>query len=112
MATPTGEHDFKDHFHTLQLHPEADARMVEEAYWHLARRYNAEKRPSPTAVTGLDELNEAYSVLGSPSRRKDDVATRNAVLGKGALPVPPAQPAASPPLKVLERTIIRARAAA
>ena len=112
MATPTLEHDFKDHFHTLQLHPEADARMVEEAYWYLARRYNAERRPNPTAVAGLDDLNEAYSVLGSPSRRRDYVATRNTVLGKGALPVPPAQPAVSPPLKVLERSILRAKSAA
>ena len=111
MPTETLEQDFKDHFHTLQLHPEADARMVEAAYWYLARRYSADTRPSPSAIASLDDLNEAYSVLGSPSRRKDYVSERNGVLGNGALPIPPARPSATPPLKVLERSLVRGRSA-
>ncbi len=53
--------------------------MIEPAYWRVARRFNS-------SAANLDELNEAYSVIGSPSRRKEYLAARNAVLGEGALP--------------------------
>jgi len=37
----------------------------------------------------LDDLNEAYSVLRSPSLRKEYDRVRNAILGEGALSVGP-----------------------
>ncbi len=106
MPTQTLEPTFKDYFLTLQVHPEADASMIEAAYWHLARRCNAQKRFDSSTIANLDELNEAYSVIGSPSRRKEYLAARNAVLGEGALPAPPPQPSAVPPLKIMERSKI------
>ena len=98
---------FDDHFLTLQVHPEADAGMIETAYWHLARRYS--KRPDPSAAAKLDDLNAAYSVLATPTRREQYVVTRNAVLGEGALPALATPPPARPPLKVMERSIAQAR---
>ena len=57
--------------------------MIEPAYWRVARRFDS------SAIANLDDLSEAYSVIGSPSRRKEYLAARNAVLGEGALPAPP-----------------------
>ena len=107
MPTQTLEPTFKDHYQTLQVHPEADASMIEAAYWHLARRYNAAKRFDSSAIEIMDDLNEAYSVLGSPSHRKEYRRDRNAVLGEDALPTPPPQPSQPPPLRVLERSKVR-----
>ena len=98
---------FDDHFLTLQVHPEADAKMIEAAYWHLARRYS--KRADSSAMAKLDDLNVAYSVLASPARREEYVATRNAVLGEGALPAPHTPSPAHPALRVLERSIVQIR---
>ncbi len=107
MPPQTQAPPFDDHFLTLQVHPEADARMIEASYWHLARRYN--RRSDSSAMANLDDLNLAYSVLASPARREEYVATRNAVLGEGALPAVNTPPPARPPLKVLERSIVQAR---
>ena len=54
---------FKDYCLTLQVHPEADAAMVDAAYWHLAKRYNEAAAYDPKARAKLEELNEAYIVL-------------------------------------------------
>ncbi len=108
MPTQAPEPTFKDYYLILKVHPGADASMIEVAYWHLARRYNAEMRSVSSARTNLNDLNEAYRVLGSPSRRREYLATRNAVLGEGALPVPPPQPSAPLPLRVMERSKVSA----
>ena len=63
QAKQTLESTFKDHYQTLQLHPEADASLIEAAYWHLARSYNAAKRLDSSAIAITDDLNEAYGVL-------------------------------------------------
>ena len=104
MSMEAAEKPFKDYFLILQVHPEADGGMVEAAYWHLARRYNDASAFDPNTKAKLDLLNEAYSVLGSPSRRQAYTDERNAVLGVGALPVAPPPPApAPPPLAVMEK---------
>ena len=105
MPSLTVAPPFDDHFLTLQVHPEADARMIETAYWHLARRFN--RRSDSSALAKLDDLNEAYSVLATPSRREKYVATRNAVLGEGTLPALHMRPPAQPALKVFERSKVR-----
>lgn len=92
---------FKDYYQFLHLHPHADAAMVDQAYWHLARLYNAEFSTDPDAKRKLDELNEAYSVLRSPPLRKAYDQMRNELLGEGTLPETPEPEPAAPPLAVM-----------
>jgi hypothetical protein len=76
----------RDYYEVLGLTPEADGAMVDQAYWHLARKY---QKLSGTTITGqrmLDDLNEAYGVLGTPRLRRQYDAFRDEVLiGKGVL---------------------------
>ncbi len=104
MVAQTVETPFKDYCLILQVHPEADADMVEAAYWHLARRYNDESSYDPNAKAKLDDLNEAYSVLGAPTRRPAYFTLRNAELGEGALPIAPLPAPEPPPLAVMEKS--------
>jgi hypothetical protein len=94
---------FKDYCLVLQVHPEADVGVVDAAYWHLAKRYSEEAALNPSARAKLEELNEAYSVLGSPDRREAYMVLRSAVLGEGALPMPPPPPPPTPPLAMMDR---------
>ncbi len=105
------ETSFKDYCLILQVHPEADAGMIEAAYWHLARRYNEQADTDPLAKEKLDELNEAYNVLGTPARHEEYARLRDEVLGHGTLPkaaVPPPEPA---PLAVMDKQRLRSRVA-
>jgi hypothetical protein len=95
--SPQAQTPFKDYYQILHLHPEADAAMVDQAYWHLARLYNAASASDPSARASLDELNEAYSVLRSPSLRKEYDRVRDVVLGEDAAPLPPPQAEPEPP---------------
>ena len=105
MATPLRltKPSFKDYFLILQVHPEADGAMVNAAYWHLARRYSEEAVADPSAKRKLDELNEAYSVLGSGESREEYMRLRAEVLGAGALPELPEIPRAPQPLAIMDR---------
>lgn len=94
---------FHDHYLVLQVHPEADAAMIDAAYWHLARRYNDAEDGDPSARAKLDDLNEAYSVLGSSARRQKYNLERNEALGIGFLPTPPPSPPAPTPLAVMNK---------
>ena len=100
---------FKDYFLILQVHPEADAGMVEAAYWHLAKRYNKQSGTDQLANAKLDDLNEAYNVLGTPNRREQYNSVRNDVLGEGTLPMPAEPQREPPPLAVLEKQKPRSR---
>ena len=99
--------ELKDYYLALRLHPTADAVMVDQAYWHLARLYSAARGTDPLAKDQLDALNEAYSVLGSPEQRLEYDQVRNAVLGEGTLP--PEREATPPPLSVLSKVKPRQR---
>ena len=108
-AATDSQEEFKDYCLTLQVHPEADAGMIEAAYWHLARRYNEQADTDPLAKEKLDELNEAYNVLGTPAHHEEYSRLRDDVLGRGTLPkaiVPPPEPA---PLAVMDRQRPRTR---
>jgi curved DNA-binding protein CbpA len=61
----------KDYYAILHLDPSADAKMVEHAYWHLARALQAAAHTDPSAYERLERLNEAYSVLGTPALRAE-----------------------------------------
>jgi curved DNA-binding protein CbpA len=61
----------QDYYEVLKIHPSADHEMVAQAYWHLARKYNATSAYDLGATKRLEELNEAFAVLGSPDQRAD-----------------------------------------
>ena len=104
-----GKPKFKDYCLTLQVHPEADAAMIDAAYWHLAKRYSEGAANDPHAWMKLDDLNEAYNVLGSPDRRDEYMKKRAEVLGVNALPELPPPPRGKAPLSVMERQRPRPR---
>ncbi len=103
FGTARRDRAFKDYCLILQVHPEADAAMVDAAYWHLAKRYNAATAYDPQAKAKLEELNEAYIVLGSAEKREAYMKVRTQVLGEGALPQAPGPMAPAPPLAVMSR---------
>ena len=111
LAAPP-EAPFKDYCLILQVHPEADAGMIQAAYWHLARRYNEQADTDPLAKEKLNDLNEAYSVLGTPARHEEYSQLRNEVLGEGTLPKAAAPAREPPPLAVLEKQRPHSREAA
>lgn len=75
----------RDYYEVLGLTPAADGAAIDTAYWQLARRYQAEAVNDPRASALLDELNEAYNVLGVPYMRADyDAARRAALVGIAA----------------------------
>jgi len=67
----------RDHYEVLKLHPSADHTMVQQAYWHLARKYKAAMDRDAFMEHAVDELNEAFLVLGSPELRADYDLKRN-----------------------------------
>jgi curved DNA-binding protein CbpA len=61
----------QDYYEVLKIHPSADHEMVAQAYWHLARKYNTASAYDLGAKKRLEELNEAFAVIGSPDQRAD-----------------------------------------
>lgn len=59
----------EDYYTRLRVHPDADHAMVGQAYWHLARKYRLEMDDDISAKKRLEELNEAFAVLGNPVER-------------------------------------------
>jgi len=94
---------FKDYCLILQVHPEADAAMIDAAYWHLAKRYNEAAAYDSNARAKVEELNEAYIVLGSAEKREEYMKVRAQTLGEGALPETPAPQKSPPPVLVMNR---------
>jgi hypothetical protein len=70
----------RDYYEILGLTPAADGAMVDQAYWHLARKYQSLATTNPRASQMLDELNEAYGVIGSPKLREHYDGFRDDVL--------------------------------
>jgi len=83
----------RDYYEILGLTPRADGTMVDQAYWHLVRKYQALAATNSRAQRMIDEVNEAYGVLGNPDLREQYDAFRDDVLiRRGML-----QPVASKP---------------
>lgn len=61
----------KELYEVLGLQPFADGAMVDQAYWHLAKSFQTLAVTDPRARQSLDELNEAYGVLGTPRLREE-----------------------------------------
>jgi curved DNA-binding protein CbpA len=67
----------RDYYEVLQLHPSADHAMIVQAYWHLARKYKLEMDRDAFAGHAIEELNQAFDVLGSPDLRAQYDGTRS-----------------------------------
>lgn len=86
----------RDYYEILGLTPGADAAMVDQSYWHLARKYQALAATNEHAGYMLDELNEAYGVLGNPRLREQYDAFRDDVLIRKGLLKPVASKSQRP----------------
>ena len=58
-----------DYYAVLHLEPQATYDEIHKAYRTLARRYHPDRNDEPGAASAMAVINEAYSVLGEPSRR-------------------------------------------
>jgi hypothetical protein len=75
----------RDYYEVLGLTPRADGAMVDQSYWHLARKYQSLATTNAHGRRLLDELNEAYGVLGNPRLRHEYDAFRDDVLVAGGV---------------------------
>jgi DnaJ-class molecular chaperone len=63
--------EFKDYYATLGVTKAASEKEVKQAYRKLARKHHPDVNPGDKAAeTKFKEINEAYEVLGDPSKRK------------------------------------------
>ncbi len=62
---------FTDYYKVMQIHYEADSKMIESAYKCLCKVYHPDINTSPDAPERMKELNEAYSVLSDPDKRAE-----------------------------------------
>jgi curved DNA-binding protein CbpA len=58
-----------DYYQVLQLSPDATVDEVHKAYRSLAMRFHPDRNSTPEAAQTMAIINEAYSVIGDPSRR-------------------------------------------
>jgi hypothetical protein len=61
----------KDYYKILQIDSSAEQEVVQAAYKRLALKYHPDKNSSADAVRRMQELNEAYEIVGDPIRRKE-----------------------------------------
>jgi curved DNA-binding protein CbpA len=73
----------EDYYTRLHLRPSADYTMVGQAYWHLARKYHLEMADDVSAKKRLEELNEAFAVLGNAVARSAYDRARAAEVKQG-----------------------------
>lgn len=62
--------DYRDYYQVLGVERDASEKEIKRAYRKLAHRYHPDKNPDdPTAEERFKEINEAYEVLGDPTKR-------------------------------------------
>jgi hypothetical protein len=59
----------KDYYHILGISSSAHAVDIKRAYRRLAVMYHPDKNPDPDAEQLFKEINEAYDVIGDPTKR-------------------------------------------
>jgi hypothetical protein len=60
-----------DHYKVLELRREASAEDIQRAYRTLALRYHPDRNGASDAAARMSAINEAWAVLGDPSRRRE-----------------------------------------
>ena len=63
----------RDHYKTLQVSREAEPEVIERAFKALSHKYHPDRRPKAErddATARMQRLNEAYSVLRDPEKRR------------------------------------------
>ena len=58
-----------DHYHLLQIDPDAPHDLIVEAYWYVAGKLRAEQPVKRGVERELDAVNAAYTELVNPERR-------------------------------------------
>lgn len=61
---------FVDYYKVLQVHQEADHRMIENAYRCLSKQYHPDVNKELNAKEHMTEINLAYAVLGNEKKRQ------------------------------------------
>jgi|SRR5437867_6429552 len=59
-----------DYYEVLQIKPDAGTEEIHRAYRELAMRYHPDRNSSVDAAARMAVINEAYSVLSQPARRR------------------------------------------
>src|SRR5262249_24517133 len=59
-----------DYYELLQITPKATFDEVHKAYRSLALQFHPDRNTRPDAVSRMTAINEAYSVLSEPERRR------------------------------------------
>ena len=73
-----------DHYEVLQVSRDAEAEVIEKAYRTLSMKYHPDRAPSERrarATRRMQRINEAYSVLGDPAKRRRYDGTLGALPG-------------------------------
>jgi curved DNA-binding protein CbpA len=60
----------RDYYELLQIESQATADEIHRAYRSLALQHHPDRNSTPQAAATMAAINEAYSVLGDPSRRR------------------------------------------
>jgi len=59
-----------DYYELLRIDSTATFGEIHRAYRSLAMQYHPDRNATPEAASIMSSINEAYSVLGEPSRRR------------------------------------------
>jgi curved DNA-binding protein CbpA len=77
---------FKDYYDVLGVSPHSHAKVIEETYWATAHELHRVLHIEPTKKLQkkLNQINEAYEVLGSPYKRSSYDRQRADIMGQGS----------------------------
>jgi hypothetical protein len=67
----------KDYYQVLGVSPKANSNEIRRAYHHLAILNHPDRNPSVQATLRMQEINEAYSILGEKRKRSKYDSERN-----------------------------------
>jgi hypothetical protein len=98
----------KDYYKILQVDTEAETEVIKAAYTRLARKYHPDVNAAPDAHVKMQEINEAYEVLGDQAHRARYDRERMAASSKHFTPTPASHQAAPSKAQPSQNTNTRA----